>query len=505
MASNEDWEDVPIDDWEDVSIGQKLDKNAGDAARFLKEKVGPAIGSTIGKASEMVGRYTTAPIKAGIGAAVEGRNPFTAAAEQFGEPTSKAPELSEIARQAGIPVDASIPLPLQKNLQGDKYRASVGDAIDVVGGAAIDPLTYVGGGVAKQGAKIAGEQLASSLSPKVASYLGKKAEERAVKAATGQNVRALRDVAGISAKSAGDVGKAEANLQRAGRDILNSGQLGWTDKVESLAPKLNAEKRSYGEQIGKIGEAIDQAKPQAVSSENIAKELTAYADSLPNTPAGVKIKERLYDKAAEYEKSSGMSFADAQFEKNQYKFKPGEADALVSNQDVSNKIQKIISDEMEGTADNLAKESPELAGLLGDYKNAKQKYRSFKLTGDAATDRSVKNLSNRFVSPSDYGMGGAGAVLGGIATGGAGLPAMAAGAGAAAANKLLRERGSAFAARALDAVSKGITAGGQTLGKYQPILERAAQEGGRSLAVTHHLLLKNDPEYIKTMDGIIND
>ena len=422
------------------------------------------------------------------------------------------PSLKDIYGQAGMSTDETISTPIVQNPFDPKDRYVKMSPAGIAGGitgAAIDPTTYMGMGVAKTGAKLGFEVAEGLAKPAmkavtdpVAGYLKKVAAERAVKAATGQNVGALRNIAKITAKNPGDLARAEANIGRAGRDMLDEGVLGYFDTPETLAPKLSAKRKEYGQKIGEIGAEIDQAVPGAVDFQKVAQRWTAYADSLPDTPKGKALKERIYERAAEMELAGKQSFAHAQFEKGQYKFNPTEADTLVSNQDISNKLRSGISDEMTDTASALAKDAPDprVKELLESYGAIKGKYGSFKSTSDAATARAVSNLSNRFVSPSDHGMGMATGVASAVTTGGLDVPSLVKGAVAAGANKQARTRGSAFAARSLDKVAKTLEQAPEALGKFRRALEVAAQSGAGSLSVTHHLLLENDPEY-RTLMG----
>lgn len=49
---------------------------------------------------------------------------------------------------------------------------------------------------------------------------------------------------------------------------------------------------------------------------------------------------------------------------------------------------------------------------------------------------------------------------------------------------------------------RGLGSMGEKLGKYGKVLESAAQRGGNSLAVTHHLLQSQDPEYQKMINDL---
>ena len=320
-------------------------------------------------------------------------------------------------------------------------------------------------------------------------------EERAVKAVTGQNISALRKATGTTLKSPGDIARAEKAINRMGRDILDEpGVLGALDKVEDIAPKLAASREKYGKAIGEVGKQIDNLVPDAVSAKNIADKINAFADDIPQTVAGKKLQARLQEEALNFENIGKFSFADAQKFKNQFAHKAVDADALISNQDATNKIKNIISKEMEETAAEITKKADgPLAQLLGQYKELKGKYRSFKGASDAATDRAQKNLTNRFVSGSDYGAGG---ILGTIAGMSYGLSPQTAAIGiaGAAANKFGRERGSALAARSADALLKALKSDGVQgfLKAAKPVLD-GVRKGNPAAMATFQLLRQSDP------------
>lgn len=346
-----------------------------------------------------------------------------------------------------------------------------------------------GYGVAAQGVFSAVGRGMSALGPKA---LKKTAEERAVKAVTGQNISALRKMTGTTLRSAGDIDAAEAGLRKVGRDILDEpGVLGAADKVENIAPRLAEARKSYGAKIGQVGSGIDKIIPKSVDTKKIANEIMDYASTIPETEGGKRLQERLMAEAANFEKMSGLGFEEAQAFKNQFMHKAVDADALISNQDATNKVRSIISKNMEDTADKMSKVGP-AKDLLSQYKQLKSKYGSFKNASDAATDRVQKNLSNRFVSPSDYGVGAATGVAGALI--GGGPQGFVIGAMGAAANKFARERGSALVARTADSIAKAMAKSPKAAQQFGQLLIDASKRGPAALAVTHTLLMKR-PEY----------
>ena len=328
-------------------------------------------------------------------------------------------------------------------------------------------------------------------------------EMRAVKAVTGQNISALRQISDTTLKSAGDVGASNARIVKVGRDILDEpGVLGPLSKVEDIAPKLGQARQKYGELIGQVGDQIDQLAPQAVDAKNIANNIVSYAESIPQTMQGQRLKDKLVEEAANFEKIGALSFKDAQKFKNQFKYKAVDADALISNQDATNKVRSIIASEMDQTAEKLSQDGPpEVQNLLQNYQLYKSKYGSFKAASDAATDRVQKNLTNRFVSPSDYGIGSAIGVAGSIAHGAIDPSTIALGAGAAMANKFARERGSALAAKTADGILKAYQSGGAQalIEAARPIID-AARQGNASAILTFQILNQSDPRAVEILN-----
>ena len=138
-----------------------------------------------------------------------------------------------------------------------------------------------------------------------------------MKAATGQNVSAIRKMAKSNPKGAVDLEKAAANLTDVGSKLLTpdeNGQqvVGWLDRAESIAPKASERKNAIGEQIGNVGKQIDEATPEgAISGWNIAKDMQSYADSIPGTEAGKNLKKRIQAEADNIKGMGNLTFDEA--------------------------------------------------------------------------------------------------------------------------------------------------------------------------------------------------
>jgi hypothetical protein len=294
-----------------------------------------------------------------------------------------------------------------------------------------------------------------------------------------------------SGKGAGDISKAERNLRESGRHLLEDTDggpaVGWLSKSEDVGEKAEAKRKLFGEKIGKVGETVDELQPKSVTGKELADELLEYATSIPEVGKGKQLRERLLQEAENLENIGPMSFKQAQEIKAQFPYEPQSADALFSSPDVTNRINRVVSGKMDEAVDKakgIESLTPEQLKSLSSYGDSKKRYGTFKTMSDAATERKSKDLSNRVVSPSDQLWGAAGAVSQGPLGFMAGV-----------ANKIGRERGSAFAARSADAISKKLLAAPSKYGKWLPALQKAAAASPAGLVTTHHLLMNNDPEY----------
>jgi hypothetical protein len=320
--------------------------------------------------------------------------------------------------------------------------------------------------------------------------LRKIANERALKAAVGQNKKVYKDLA------------KTGQLQKTGADLLEDGTIGWFSKAEDILPKAKAAKESYGSAIGEIGKEIDKLAPKAVDGSAIAVKLEATLADIPATPKNESVRNAL-QKEIDYYKSKGlMSFSEAQKLKGTYTFKPTDSTTQTLGQDVTNSARRAVSSEMDNAAAKIAQDpliQPKTKEQIELYKKLKSKYGSMSTAVKAGQDRELSNLSNRFASPSDYaaGLGGG---MAGVMAAGANPAAAVTGLAAAGANKFARERGSAFAARTADKLAKIMAADPAGLNRFRGALENAARRGPQALMLTH-TLLSEDPEYQQLLES----
>lgn len=500
----------------------ELEKSADDYARQgagMIERGAQSVGQGISNVAEKIDQYNPfgASLRAGIAAKQDGESFAAAYGNQFLREPKDAPTAKDLLGKAGVSTKEFDTGLVKNPFTGEEYKASPAG----IGGAAVmaatDPTTYIPGRAVAKGLEM-GARGVSKMAPEVAAYMARVAEERAVKAGTGQSIRAMRKIAKVSPQGGADMSRAADNLQRAGRQMLEPDEagksiVGWTDNARGIGEKAATKRGFYGNQIGEVGKTVDKLNPQgAIIGEDLAKELRTYAESIPNVGQGAQIRQRVLAEADNVSALGPMSFEQAQKVKNQFPFKPQAADALISSQDATNRVRGVVSSGMNESVEKTAARNalpedigPQLpqpsaddAAKLSKYGEAKDRYGLYKDIESAGQDRSLKDLSNRFVSPSSYGAGAGVGVATAAAKGDlsqAGLMGLA----ATAINKIVIERGSAFAARSADAISKQLLKAPDRMRKWMPILQQAAKRGNEALVVTHHTMMENDSDYRQAM------
>ncbi len=154
-------------------------------------------------------------------------------------------------------------------------------------------------------------------------------------------------------------------------------------------------------------------------------------------------------------------------------------------------FDKDLTEAGQALKDSYSKGTP----LEQEYAANKKKYGIYKDVESAGANQAMNTLNRRMVSPSSHAMGLGMALNKAGDLGTKGLW----GAATSAANQLLLSRGSAFAARSADAISKIIQAAPAKYQKWLPKLQTAAKAGNAALLTAHHELMNNDPTYRKSM------
>jgi len=370
----------------------------------------------------------------------------------------------------------------------------------------------VGGavGAALQGAFSAVAGIGNALRP---SSLRKLAEEKAVKAA-GAMTREQRELA------------RAGTLRPLGRELLDKKIVTFGASLEDVAERAGAQKAAAGQEIGNALQKVDDlvaaakgaaddgtiALPEQAKAAFKAQLDDAYQFNMQRIGQRIEKEiiapnaknpllrgemQKLAAIADDFKSQAPQTLAEGNVIKGtQGKITNFNSDTVPQafKQEVYGIIKTELEDVVEKTAQlqaavakNTGLQVPKLAEGAKDakaaYVAAKKSYGLSKEAEEIAERRLGTVRSNRELSLTDYIAGGAGLASGG--------PAQALLLGGA--NKLLRRYGDAALAVGADKLALVIEKSPEALGKFGPLLIKAARDN-TSLMATHTALMK-DPEY----------
>lgn len=555
-SSNQVSDDEILSDEKMAELERSENDYYRQSADILDKSIS-SVGEAAGSAISAIDRFTGAPIRAAVGAFQKDKPVGEAFINQFLRPPQAAPSGKDIMTAAGLSSKENIPSPL-RDFRNTPVKVSPAGVAGGLAEAALDPTMYIPGRLAAKGIE-KGASTLGRMSPKVAKYLSDVAEERAIKAVSGQNKKLFKDL-----DQTGKIGKV-------GRDILSAKDdsgapiMGFFSSSESMTPKIRDQRKMYGDKISSVQKTMDAVSPHAVNGNDIADEIANYRLGLSDSPQNDSVIAQLGKQEEFYRRKGKMTFAEAQKLKDGYNFKVGDITTQSLGQKATNELKKIVGRSMDDSVAGVSSlpeainrlessgftfkvdsvdsgprgqpghyvnvESPDgqwigggfiddkgesvvfdvdpkfkdlrleevarakatgtdIVGLSEEYATAKGKYGSFAELERAGKNKLSANRSNRFISPSDYMAGAAGFIQGGIK-----------GMSLAGLNKVMRERGSAFAARSADSISRRVLSAPNKYRKWLPMVQKAAKTSNEALVVMHHLLLNNDPEYREAIMG----
>lgn len=330
------------------------------------------------------------------------------------------------------------------------------------------------------GKTIATSAIVSPVAQLLGNKLTKKLSGQAKEAAEEQAFRALGPYSREARKA-----YAKNEINKIGRTMLDEGVLGkgmLPKSYEQIADAAQLAKEQTGKKIGGILDEVGDFENRVLSGvpvtatdvaekagviqaginrDIIAKELETELLKIKNIP-GVENENKLIQSLIEEFRSnpdplrlkSAVDLKQALKNEINWDRLPG-ADIPVKEQfyrSLYSKISKGIEDTSEGLAQLAAGTTRK-----EQYKAAKKIYGHLSTAVDIAKKRDANEIARRILSPSDYGVGAAGA-LGGLMMG-AGPAGIATGAALGLANKAVRRYGAQTSAKALDAASKKLAKG----------------------------------------------
>lgn len=325
---------------------------------------------------------------------------------------------------------------------------------------------------------------------------------RAAKAATGQQKKALMELAGgrnrkDAIKKIADFGEQLREVNPiTGKRLVVAG-----DTVKSIAKKASAAKEASWGIVDDVYKKADElAGGATVKVDDIVESLMERAtlmdavspEELRARDEIIKVAERMMDRFGD-----SISLEKAQNLKNKFIPAKGLAAQQLQILDIEAKaiVREAITDAM---SDGIKRVSPEMQKQWAD---AMKWYGiSAQASGDA-TERAIANISNRWISPSDYATGlGGGLLLSKAGEVGGPLVKTALAVTLGLANKLVRSRGSSTVSAGLEKLANVLENNPDALGKFADVLGQAALRGSDQFALTHGLLMLN-PEYSGIMSS----
>jgi len=418
---------------------------------------------------------------------------MTTAAEIGGTiPTMFIPGLN-VAKGAGL-VAAAGRGALAGGIYGlGKAKAGIDEPVEMVKEAV--PGAAMGAGLGA-----AGTAIGKMVSPGAFAGLRSAAEERALKATTGQGKGFLKDLYKqglMDLEGAGYAGRALLNpTESTGKPLV-----GWMSRSKDIAKSIEPERAMVGQKIGDIGNIVEQVTPQPISGTDVAGRMQNWMRGRATTTKDQGWMRALTNEAKDAAREGGMTFERAKNLKGSYRFNPTDTTTQTLGQDATNAARRAYQTAQEDAVTNAIsqmgpKSYAEEIKLLQRYPELTKKYQGLKALEAPAVSRAIGDVSNRKMSLTDYITSMS---LGGGAAAAAQNPAvLAATPVIMLGHKLIRERGSAFSARLLDKIG---SLGQQISGTpYAGMLAKAAEKGNAALIGTHLLLYRQDPNYRQLSD-----
>jgi hypothetical protein len=337
--------------------------------------------------------------------------------------------------------------------------------------------------------------------------------------------KAFKSAAGNRARAWDEAGDRVADR---GRELLDSGVVTFGASPREIAERAGVQAKKAGSDIGDmLGKLDSEAGGQAgVDGKAIAAKIRAFADQIdsPETEAAVA---KLRGQADRYESMGVMPLKEAQRLKNTYRYNWNDSSI---GQESTNTLKGIVGDELEegvGRAAGVRRaEAPAAADQFAEVLNTSGG-RPMAQPGSAVL-REAQAIPDSALSPeeqvkvyralkSKYGTMTAAAGdaeiaanrldknqtigLKDVATAAAFPGHTAAKAAVAVGSSVLRSRGNSMAAVGLDKIGDVLSKTPEAFGRFAGPLQAAVTRGGNALAVTHYMLMQQEPEYQKLLNN----
>ncbi len=350
--------------------------------------------------------------------------------------------------------------------QGAAYGAGASEEEDMKG-VALDAL--VGGGIGGAGGvagKVGGDLLAKGI---------------------GKAGRAIGDLGGrlrgsaekLAVKATGATGKQAGEFaDDAGRELLDRKLVRFMDTPSKIAGRVGDAADDAGRAIGKVIDDLDSQGVMA-SVDNVAAGLQSQIDELAQVPGNERVIRQLQGELDNLYERGDSLIPVSQSEKAKRAF---QGQTNYASPEAEKTASGIVARGFKEESERAALEaSPELASKLTEEK---------KLFGLLKPIQSASEKRANTLNQSPFGgLGDTAAAA--VGASGGGPMAIAAAAG----RRLVAPRLSSMMAVSTDAIANVARMAPEKLGKFAPVLQRAAERGSQAVAATNFMLQQSDPEY----------
>jgi hypothetical protein len=332
--------------------------------------------------------------------------------------------------------------------------------------------------------------------------LKRKAGEKAAKAAIGNQARVFKMLAGkdtakkkILIRKAIEEGADPEELHkmvrlfednseavRIGQKLLKEGTVTLGAGAEKIHLRSLTRRMDAGNRMGSILDQVDEkVGAPFIEGASVGKALRKVAADIGDAPPDRAKVRSILDSAEFFETKGKFTLGQLQELKNKYKFTPGDPSSMALGKQATNKIERALAKEIESGVRSKGGRK-----LSSKFKQAKSDFGDFATISEAS-----RTLADREAKNQAFGLTDKILLAGDIASGGAGIRGMM----VAGANKVLRERGNAAGAIALNKLGNMLEeAPEKLLGRFSKPLAKAMRDGPAALAAAH-LSFMDDPEY----------
>lgn len=210
----------------------------------------------------------------------------------------------------------------------------------------------------------------------------------------------------------------KGRIESIGKTLLDEGVIGGVPKsYEKIAQKSEDLAQSKGKQIGSLISDVSQKSKTGIMSSDLAdglRQRLLVSSDAANKIAPIAQQNKYFETLINgfAKKDGSFTIEGAQDLKNlvnkQIKWDRLPGADIPKEEQFYRALYSSLNDQIETAAGKAA-------GAVGrgeELKGLKQAYGSAKEAASISSKREAKNFANRFLSPSDYGVAGVGAVIG---------------------------------------------------------------------------------------------